>query len=325
MKPKDPKRANKIIRYGIFLLASAALWFCIFCSWDPVQSAEMADARASSTPAYSAVSKGRVDVEGGLVNLAAKRDGIVEKVLVKSGDLVRSGQTLAALDDEVQRMALKVAQGELAQAEASQEVIKRQMEIAVEEERRFRAVYTKGGVAELKYLQYKNQLDVLQAKLKETRVLADTARSRVKQAAYELERSMILAPADGMIVRRKVRPGDGVSTLNVTPLFVFAPRLPLIVRAELDERFMHKVKAGDVAQVMPEADDSRSYQARVLRVGKVFGQQHLAADDPSQRQDVRVLEVELGFSQKPDLLIGQRVRVHYLEAARASGPKAAAH
>ena len=43
------------------------------------------------------------------------------------------------------------------------------------------------------------------------------------------------APADGAIVRRLVRPGDGVSTLNVTPLFWFAPGTNAIVRAEADE------------------------------------------------------------------------------------------
>jgi HlyD family secretion protein len=321
MKSKNPNRANKIIRYAVYFLLSAAIWFCVFCSWDPVQSAEVPKSHTASKPGYSAVSKGRVDVEGGLVNLAAKRDGIVEKVLVREGDMVRTGQALAALDHEVQRMALKVARGELAQARAAQSVIRHQINIAAEEERRFRAVYKKGGVAELKYLQYKNQLDVLRAKLQETRVLAETARSRVEQAEYELERSMILAPADGMIVRRKVRPGDGVSTLNVTPLFVFAPDLPLIVRAELDERFMHRVKSGDRAQVISEADDSMIFPARVIRVGKVFGQQHLSADDPSQRQDVRVLEVELGFTQKPDLLIGQRVLVHYLKNAPYSVPQ----
>lgn len=315
MRPEPRTRARLFVKVAIFLLAAAVLPVCCFFPWDVAQPAEKAAHQAVAKPAYTAVSKGRVDVEGGLVHLAAKRDGIVEKVLVKEGDLVKAGQPLAALDDDMQQMALQVAKKELAEIVASQQVIKWQMEIAAEQEKRFKAVYKSGGVAELKYLQYKNQLDVLRARLREAQAQAETSRSRIKQAAHELERSTILAPADGMIVRRKVRPGDGVSTLNVTPLFVFAPYLPLIVRAELDERFMHKVSAGDMADVFAEADDSRAFKARVLRVGKVFGQQHLATDDPSQRQDVRVLEVELGFAQKPGLLIGQRVRVHYLPSA----------
>lgn len=313
MRPEPLTPARFFIKVLIFMLVAAVLPVCCFFSWDVAQPAETPAAKAK--PVYSAVSKGRVDVEGGLVHLAAKRDGIVEKVMVKEGDLVKAGQPLATLDDDMQQMALQVAEKELAEIVASQQVIKRQMEIAAEEEKRFRAVYKSGGVAELKYLQYKNQLDVLRARLQEAQAHAETSRSRIKQAAHELERSTILAPTDGMIVRRKVRPGDGVSTLNVTPLFVFAPHLPLIVRAELDERFMCKVSAGDMADVFAEADDSQAFKARVLRVGKVFGQQHLATDDPSQRQDVRVLEVELGFAQKPGLLIGQRVRVHYLPSA----------
>ena len=41
-----------------------------------------------------------LDVEGGLVDIAARQPGIVTQVMVQEGDEVRSGQILAQLDDQ---------------------------------------------------------------------------------------------------------------------------------------------------------------------------------------------------------------------------------
>jgi len=309
MKKPCKKRIWLFFAAVISLLLGLGLFLNACPSHDPAQ------AQASARQTFQPISKGKIDVDGGLVHLAARRDGVVEKVFVKEGDLVRAGQTLASLEDEQQRLALQVAQGELDQTRATVEVIRRQIGVAQKEAKRLKTVLPAGAVTELEYEQAQGRLEVLHAQLKEAKAAADTSRRRPRQAAYELERSLILAPVDGMIVRHKVRAGDGVSTLNVTPLFVFAPHNPLIVRAELDEKFLNAVKAGDWAQVVPEADESKAFRARVRRVGKVFGQQHLSQDDPTQRQDLRVLEVELAFPQSPDLLIGQRVRVRYMPEA----------
>ena len=49
-----------------------------------------------AAPTYAAVASGRVDVEGGLLQLAAPRDGAVARVNVHEGDVVRRGQVLGA-------------------------------------------------------------------------------------------------------------------------------------------------------------------------------------------------------------------------------------
>ena len=46
---------------------------------------------AASAPssAYVAVAKGRVDIEGGVIRLAAQRDGLIQAVMVEEGDSVK--------------------------------------------------------------------------------------------------------------------------------------------------------------------------------------------------------------------------------------------
>jgi len=110
--------------------------------------------------------------------------------------------------------------------------------------------------------------------------------------------------------QRQARPGNGVSTLNVTPLFLFAPDAPRIVRAELEERFLGAVQPGQSAEIVLEAKPSHRRAGKVLRIGKVVGQR-IPSDDPTERQDSRVVECVLALDDT-DLLIGQRVIVRFL-------------
>lgn len=112
-------------------------------------------------------------------------------------------------------------------------------------------------------------------------------------------------------MRRQARPGDGISTLNVTSLFLFAPESPRIVRADLEERFVAAVQPGMTAQIALQADESRKFNGKVLRIGRVFGQRSHPTDDPADKQDVRTVECVLSIDDQ-GLLIGQRVLVSIL-------------
>lgn len=152
----------------------------------------------------------------------------------------------------------------------------------------------------------------MEAELKKVRAELEISRSRLRLARYELERSVVRAPLDGEIVKRTARPGDGVSSLNITPLFLFAPAAPRIVRADVEDRFVELIKPNMAAEIVTEADERNVLRGRVLRIGRVFGQPQ-PTDDPSQRQDVRVVECVVSL-EGGELLIGQRVLVRFLKS-----------
>ncbi|TLZ15903.1 MAG: biotin/lipoyl-binding protein, partial [Gammaproteobacteria bacterium] len=54
---------------------------------------------------YATIASGKVDVEGGVVEVAARHPGVVREVLVQEGDTVRKGQILARLEDREARLA----------------------------------------------------------------------------------------------------------------------------------------------------------------------------------------------------------------------------
>jgi HlyD family secretion protein len=291
---------------ALCLAASLLLGACS----DPAATDRGAAAAASApTAAYVASAKGRIDIEGGLIRLAAQREGVIDKVLVEEGDTVQRNQVLAVLVDEQARRATALARAEQAQSQAALPAIEVRLAAALREEQRLAPLAADQTVAAQDLDNARDQVRAARAEQVAARAAVASAAERVKQADYEIEQRVVRAPLAGKIVKRQARPGDGVSIATVTPLFLFAPDGPRIVRAELEERFVPLVRAGQVAQVTLEADESRQYSARVLRLGHVVGQPS-PSDDPTSKRDSSVVECVLSI-EAGDVLIGQRVIVRF--------------
>lgn len=55
-------------------------------------------------------------MEGGIIQVAARRAGVIQDVLVQEGDVVTRGQVLARLEDDQPRLASERALAEVGQA-----------------------------------------------------------------------------------------------------------------------------------------------------------------------------------------------------------------
>jgi HlyD family secretion protein len=276
----------------------------------PDEKAQAKNANSSTADAaFVASAKGRIDIEGGVVKLAARRDGIVQKVLVEEGESVKSGQLLAVLDDEQARLSANLANAETEQARRALPILAIRLAAAQREEARLAPLAPDQLVTMQEMDQARDQVKLAQAEISASQAGLQVASRKFEVARYEIEQRTVRAPLDGQIIRRQARPGDGVSTLNVTPMFVFAPDAPRIVRAELEERFLTAVKPGQSAQVVIEADERQVFRAKVIRLARVVGMRS-PSDDPGEKQDARVAECVLSIDA-PALLIGQRVIVRF--------------
>ena len=264
---------------------------------------------AAATARTVASAKGRIDIEGGVVRLAARRDGVIDKVLVEEGARVKAGQILATLDDVLAQRNLDLARSEVRQAERLVVAAHIRFVAAEREVKRLEPLASDDTIARHDLDRVKDEQALARAEIASLQAGVDTAINRVAIAQREVEERLVRAPLDGQIIQRQARPGNGVSTLNVTPLFLFAPDAPRIVRAELEERFIEVVKPALQAEIILEADPARRWTGQVLRIGKVVGQR-TPSEDPSERQDNRVVEAVIAFDAK-DLLIGQRVIVRF--------------
>ena len=301
-----PRPSRLITPAAIALFAAGALVAC--SGGDPKTNA----AATVATP-FAAVADGKADVEGGIIQIAARSAGVVREVDVDEGDAVTKGEVLARQEDDAPRLAADTAAANLAQAKAAMTLTETQIAAAQRELERLKPLVSSRFVSSQAVDQATDVVRNANATLQAQRAAVAVAQTQLDQARYQLELTIIRAPLDGRIVRRYANPGVGASTLNVTPMFDLEPNGRRIVRAEVSESAQPFVQVGQGVRLVPEADQSKSYAGKVLRIAPVFGARKLQTDDPSERTDERVVEAVVSADDAP-FLIGQRVLVKFLKS-----------
>jgi HlyD family secretion protein len=285
------------------------------------EAAKVAAAKAPKSP-YVAIANGKADVEGGVIQVAARTSGVIREVLVQEGDDVVKGQVLARLEDDQPRLQAESAAADMRQAEAQIPVLQVQLSTAKRELSRLQGLVAANFVAGQRIDQAQDAVRQAQAGIDAQQAAIGAAKAKLNQARYTQELSIIRAPADGRIVRRYANPGAGASTLNVSNMFDLEPKANRIVRAEISESALPYVVIGQTVQLSAEADPSKVIPGKVLRRAAVFGARKLQSDDPTERSDERVVEVVVATDGAP-FLIGQRVLVKFLrtqQQAQANTP-----
>lgn len=151
--------------------------------------------------------------------LSAEVDGVLLEV-AEVGTVVKKGEPVAVVEDEVLRLRQLELQAEIRRAEA-------RMEFLANEVNRF-ATLAKTNLASVNQLeQARSEQAVAQGDL-------DVAKARLAQNTDQLARTRVLAPFDGVVVERMMRPGERVSDGGVVVRLVDQDRLEVVARAPLD-------------------------------------------------------------------------------------------
>lgn len=312
------RRRFWLISVGALAILGGGVWYSGQAKAKKVEAAKVA-AATPATP-YGAVADGKADVEGGVISVAARRQGIVSEVYVQEGDMVHKGQPLAKQEDDDVRLAAETAAANLAQARAQIRVLEVRRTTAQREFTRLQGLTASNFVAGQRLDQARDAIAGADAELEAQRAMVATFAAQLNQARYNQELTIIRAPADGRIARRYANPGSGASTLNVTSMFDLEPSTARIVRAEISESAIPFVAIGQSVEIIPEADQKKTYTGKVLRRAAVFGARKLQSDDPSERTDARVVEVVVSADDTP-FLIGQRVLVKFMKPGQVAGAK----
>jgi HlyD family secretion protein len=206
------------------------------------------------------------------VDVGSELSGIVDQVLVDDNDQVKKGQVLARLDLSKLQDAVVISRANLASAEA--QVL--QARATVAEARaaleRFRQVAQLSGGK----VPSKSEMDSAEANLKRAEANEVGARASVTQARASLQsgetnlaKANIRSPIDGVVLARKVEPGQTVAASFQAPvLFTLAEDLAKMeLQVDVDEADVGQVKAGQKASFSVDAWPGRQYAAVITRVG----------------------------------------------------------
>lgn len=266
---------------------------------------------------YATIANGKVDIEGGVIEIAARRFGVIKDVLVKEGDVVRKGQILARQEDQDTILAIDSARAAVEQAQSQLVLNEVNVRTAQREYDRLAKLASSNAVAVQQLDQARDAVATAQAQLGIQQSAIHSARAQLAQAEYNEELTNIRAPVDGKIIRRYANPGAGASTLNVSNMFDLEPALPHIIRAEIVESAIPDVFVGQEAQIIAEVDSSKVWTGHVIRIAATFGSRKLKSDSATEASDERVVEVVVSADNAP-FLIGQRVMVKFMKADKTS-------
>ncbi|MFT3906265.1 MAG: efflux RND transporter periplasmic adaptor subunit [Steroidobacteraceae bacterium] len=269
---------------------------------------------------YTTIANGKVDVEGGVIEVAARRPGVVTAVLVQEGDVVKSGQILARQDDRDAVLASLAARAALLQAQSQLPLMELNIRAAQREHDRVQKLIAAHLISQQQLDQTSDALETAQAQLSIQKAAIETAKAQLAQAQYSQELTIVRAPMDGKIVRRYTNPGAGASTLNVSTMFDLEPAIPHIIRAEIIESAIPQVHVGQEAEIVPEAAPDTVSVGKVVRIAATFGARKLKSDAQNEATDERVVEVVVSATDAP-FLIGQRVLVKFMKPGEKAGAK----
>ncbi len=296
-------------------LAAAALLAGCGPSHDAPANAGQASAKAQQNgPASVAVARGKIEVEGGLLDLSPAVAGVVQQLSVKEGQSVQRGQLLLRLADETGQADLAVAESEAQLAKARQKARAARLPQLKQTLSRWQAAAREGAADAQNVDEAAQALRDAQAEIDVAAAEAQVAQRKLEQLRAQHKRQELRAPEAGTVVRLATHAGS--QAVPGTPAVVLLPQRPLQVRAEINESFAAAVREGMRATVTLDADGAVQQQlpsARVLRISPVYGTARL--QDDQQRGPVRVIECVLVFEQAPAaaVRVGQNVRVQFHE------------
>jgi HlyD family secretion protein len=267
---------NSVRRYRGWLLAGVAIvLLALTYAW-------MRPGQQQSAPMYRSEAAQRGDLTvtvsatGNVqptnqVDVGSELSGIVESVVVDENDHVQRGQVLAQLD--VSRLKDQIAKSQGAVTAAKAQV---DQTVATVKEKRLAFERLK-GMAALSHggIPSKADLDTADAALQ--RAIADetAARANVVQTSAtlrsdetSLSKASIRSPIDGVVLTRKVEPGQTVAaSLQAPVLFTLAENLSQMqIQVDVDEADVGQVREGQEATFTVDAYPNRKYPARISRV-----------------------------------------------------------
>lgn len=296
-------------------LAAAALLAGCGPSHDAPANAGQASAKAQQNgPAAVAVARGKIEVEGGLLDLSPAVAGVVQQLSVKEGQSVQRGQLLLRLADDTGQADLAVAESEAQLAKARQKARAARLPQLKQTLSRWQAAAREGAADAQNVDEAAQALRDAQAEIDVAAAEAQVAQRKLEQLRAQHKRQELRAPEAGTVVRLATHAGS--QAVPGTPAVVLLPQRPLQVRAEINESFAPAVREGMRATVTLDADGAAQQQlpsARVLRISPIYGTARL--QDDQQRGPVRVIECVLVFEQAPAaaVRVGQNVRVQFHE------------
>lgn len=239
--------------------------------------------------------------------------GVVEEILVLEGDYVEEGQPIATLISVDNELALKAAKAKVSIRKGEFRAAQTHMDERADEYDRKEPLVESGTLAEGPVERLRLRLLNDEAKVAIAKASVDAAVAELEIAQLALDRCIVRAPIDGIVIERLTSPGSAISFSNDKHsshiLHLYDPNY-LQIRADIPLADAAKVGVGHPAEIIVDVLPNTIFKGEVVRfVHK--------ADQQKNTIESKVLIHNPSPLLKPDML----ARVKILQPDQPTGAK----
>lgn len=267
----DRSRRNRklpwgwILAAGVVVLAGTGWWWSHHKGTDtsayrtaPVDRGDIRVA-ISATGTLSATST---------VTVGSQISGQVTDVLVDFNSPVRKGQILARIDPATYEAQIEQGSAQIASARASLQQAQATLRNAT-------LVYQRNASLAPQQLIARSDLDASRAAMQAAQAQVNVAQAQIRQQTastqttrLNLGRAIIRSPVDGVVLTRKIEPGQTVAaSLQAPELFTIAEDLSKMrIQLAVDESDIGQVKVGQAVTFTADAFPDRQFKGEVEQV-----------------------------------------------------------
>lgn len=260
------------------------------------------------------------------IKVGAEVSGQVTQVYVDFNSPVTAGQVLAEIDPTRARSRVLQVEAQVATARATLQqaqanAVRAETDLAVQQREfaRRQSLANSGFISKAGLDGSLNALAASRATIKTTQAQIASARAQIAQASAELasaqldvRRTVITAPASGVIINKLVEPGSTVAASFQTPnLFeIAADTTRMQVEASVDEADIGQIAEGQSVRFTVDAYPDQTFAARVDQIRKAANENQnvvsylviLGVDNSSGR-------LLPGMTANVEIITGQKQRV----------------
>ena len=320
-------RKRLVIILGIVAVLSVAGWFIY--------------QQFTATPQRILTLQGNVDIRQ--VNVGFRVTGRVKEMKLEEGDVVHAGDLIATLDDVPYQDQVRLAEAQVAQAQASYSKMVNGYRPEEIEQAKAQLAQAKANYQNaLRYFErqdalqqshvisksdydnalasrdsLKGQVDLSQANLNlelagnrfedidSAKAQLENSKANLATARQNVDDCKLFAPLDGVIITRAVEPGTIVSTSSI--IYSICQNEPVWVRTYVDERDLGRIYPGMKALVYNDTDPNHPYVGQIGFISPV-------AEFTPKNVETRELRTDLVYRlrviiAKPDRYLRQGMPV----------------
>jgi len=284
------------------------------------------------------------------VQIISEVSGTVKKIYVAAGDVVKKGQLLVELKNDLQKAGVDLSEAavdrakadlaklrnwerpeERAIAKAKWDEAEAAMQLAQFEWQRVETMMKQNAASDKEQVSARSSLALAEARrnaAKKQWELSEAgprpeevvrAEAVVREAEAQLnasratyEKTFIYSPIDGMVIYRYREPGEAVFTDSPTPILTVGDCSELRIRVDVDEIDIASTHVGQKVFATAPAYGKKQFTGRVVHIEPTLGRKNFRTVTPTEKIDTKIQEVVVAMDNAKEVPVELQMVVWFL-------------